>query len=238
LYLIIYNVKRGMSLTQEILNYLETGAEQLGKDGKDGKTYLVKLKKAVQSLKKNSEIAVKTFKPKKSTAKIQKEAEYQSLAAEAGISPQIHEVNLDHRYIAMNKLTILVAEEYRGRQLPETLQYQICALMGRLDSIKVLHNDSNALNVMLDDTGRSYIIDYGFAKKITPKIKKKHGDHPNIAVTLWGLSKGFRSYKIGTEIMKECYDAYYAGEDISQWIDRGEEELNNTHKRPKKRRRR
>ena len=70
------------------------------------------------------------------------------------------------------------------------------------------------------------------------KIKKKHGDHPNIAVTLWGLSKGFKSYKIGTEIMKECYDAYYAGEDISQWIDRGEEELNNTHKRPKKRRRR
>jgi tRNA A-37 threonylcarbamoyl transferase component Bud32 len=230
-----------MSLSQEIISHLQSGSQQLGKDGKDGKTYLVKLSKSFSkhSLKKNSEIAVKTFKPKKSTAKIQKEAQYQTLAAEEGISPQIYSVNLDERFIAMDKLPNLVVEEYRGKELPERLQYQICALMARLDSIKVLHNDSNALNVMTDKDGRPYMIDYGFAKKITPKILKKHGEHPNVAVTLWGLTKGFRAYKIGTGIMKECYDTYYAGEDISNWINVGEQELaSEIPKRAKKRRRR
>ena len=207
-------------VTSEISN-----GDQLGDDGKDGKTYLVKLKTAVKgnygsqpfSLRKNTEIAVKTFKPKKSTNKIQKEASYQAEAAAAGISPIIYGVNLEERYIAMQKLTSLPAKDYQGQELPEQLQYQLCALMVRLDSIGILHGDMNALNVMLDAKGRPYMIDFGFAKKITPSVTRKHGKHPNIVVSLWGLIRGFQRYKITSSIMNDCVEACKNGEDISHW---------------------
>lgn len=207
-------------VTSEISN-----GDQLGDDGKDGKTYLVKLKTAVKgnygtqpfSLRKNTEIAVKTFKPKKSTNKIQKEASYQAEAAAAGISPIIYGVNLEERYIAMQKLSSLPAKDYQGQELPERLQYQLCALMVRLDSIGILHGDMNALNVMLDAKGRPYMIDFGFAKKITPSVTRKHGKHPNIVVSLWGLIRGFQRYKITSSIMNDCVEACKNGEDISHW---------------------
>jgi RIO-like serine/threonine protein kinase len=217
--------------------------DQLGEDGKDGKTYVVKLKSDARgnyngdlfSLTQNTDIAVKTFKPKKSTNKIKKEAEFPSAASKVGISPPVYGVNLEERYIVMQKLASLPAKDYAKQELPLDMQYQLCALMVRLDSIGVLHGDMNALNVMLNEDCRPYMIDYGFAKKITNKVKTKHGQHPNIRVTLWGLVRGFKRYKVTASVMNDCVEAYFAGGDISEWINRGEELLS---LRPKKKRKR
>ena len=243
---IVQYVKIGIKMSSGLISFttsqISNESDQLGEDGKDGKTYLVKLKAAAKgnygtqtfSLRKNTEIAVKTFKPKKSTNKIQKEASYQSEAAAAGISPTIYGVNLEERYIVMQKLCSLPAKDYQGYELPDRYQYQLCALMGRLDSIGILHGDMNALNVMLDTNERSYMIDFGFAKKITAAVTRKHGQHPNITVSLWGLIRGFQRYKVTTLIMNNCVEACKNGEDISHWIQKGEEELTVTKKKRKR----
>jgi len=160
-----------MSLCDFSRNDLENFYEQLGEDGKDGKTYLVTLKKAHSgekyNLKKNTNIAIKTFKPKKSIAKIKKEIEFQNKAAQAGVSIPVYDANMIEKYIAMPVLHSLPAKVYH--QLPEEIEYQLCALMVRLDDINILHGDMNALNVMTDTNERVYMIDFGFAKSITKK---------------------------------------------------------------------
>ena len=159
-----------------------SGSQQLGKDGKDGVTYMHSLKKKYVgeyegqpfSVPRGRSIAVKTFKAKKSVAKILKEAELQSICASAGISPQVYGVNVHDKYIAMEMMVGLPAEDYRGGVMPDDQQYMICALMGRLDSAGILHGDMNALNVMLCSKGRPYMIDFGFAKKIKSMRSKSN----------------------------------------------------------------
>jgi len=222
---------------------LTTRHHQLGQDGKDGKTFLVKLKKKYMgeysgneiTLKRGHPVAVKIFKKQKSVAKILKEAEYQNLCT--GISPRIYGVNTSEKYIAMEALDSLPAQMYKNNTLPENIQYMICALMKRLDNVAVLHGDMNALNVMLDTNGRPYMIDFGFAKKINNKILKKHGNNPNFTVSLWGLVRGFKRYKVQCDIMSDCMEAARAGEDIDTFVARGET-LMEEFKRPSKKRKR
>ena len=111
---------------------LATNNDQLGEDGKDGKTYLVKLSKKYTGeydgqsfrLKKGHRIAVKTFKTKKSVNKIRKEAEYQHICAQVDISPAIYGVHYEEKYIAMDvdqrymedALSIIMKESVRSRQ--------------------------------------------------------------------------------------------------------------------------
>ena len=212
--------------------------DQLGEDGKDGKTYLVELAKQYTGdydghtvrLKKGHRLAVKTFKKKKSINKIRKEAEYQQICATAGVSPLIVGVNYEEKYIVMNALDDLPAKEYANQELPDNIQYMICALMERLDQVKVLHGDMNALNVMLSDK-RPYMIDFGFAKKITPAVYKNHGLHPNFTVSLWGLVRGFSRYRVGCPIMETCMEICKSGGDISDYINQGEILLNGSKKR-------
>lgn len=218
---------------------LATNNDQLGEDGKDGKTYLVKLSKKYTGeydgqsfrLKKGHRIAVKTFKTKKSVNKIRKEAEYQHICAQVDISPAIYGVHYEEKYIAMDALATLPAKDYKNQSLPDNIQYMICALMGRLDDVRVLHGDMNALNVMLSTSGRPYMIDFGFAKKITSTVYKKHGARPNFTVSLWGLVRGFARYKVECTIMNECMEACKAQEDISDYINRGEILLSGSKKR-------
>lgn len=226
-----------MSFINFVNDKLGEDLQQLGKDGKDGKTYLLKTSKrfAKEKIKKNTEIAVKTFKSKKSIAKINAEADFQKRAALSSISVPIYAVDLNNKWIAMEKLDSMPAETYRDNVLPETLQYQLCALMGRLDSIGILHGDMNALNVMLSSEGRPYMIDFGFAKNITSRQLKKHGLHPNVRVSLWGLIHSFKRYKCDCSIMQECLDAYNAGEDISMWFERGEELFDGKNRKKRKR---
>ena len=49
---------------------------------------------------------------------------------------------------------------------------------------------------MLNDRDELRIIDFGLAKKIDKKLRKKWNDHPNIEVTMHMLIKGLRKYKI------------------------------------------
>jgi predicted Ser/Thr protein kinase len=218
--------------------------EQLGEDGKDGKTYLINIGPKYSgeyagnkiTLRAQTKVAVKTFKPKKSVAKILKEAEYQTICSKADISPEIYGISVEEKYIVMRKLESLPAKDYHQDRLPDDVQYMMCALMARLDDVSILHGDMNALNVMLDSNGRPYMIDFGFAKKISKTVVKKHGEHPNFTVSLWGLANGFKRHKVSVPILNECVTTAKNGGDLSPWIAQGEELLLGT--RRKKRRRR
>lgn len=204
--------------------------EQLGQDGKEGKTYAAKLSQSyrgqvvgtIVNTRKGALVAVKTFRKTKSTARIMKEAMFQQRAADVGVSPRVLGVNIGENYIVMDKLISLPVKQYKSADLPDALQYMICALMGRLDDASVLHSDMNPLNVMLDKKGRPWMIDFGFAKFVDKKVLKKYGKHPNIAVTLWGLVRGFQRNGVGCDIMSACVKATSPLE----YIGEGEKLLN------------
>ena len=42
----------------------------------------------------------------------------------------------------------------------------------KLDSLGILHNDGNALNLMVDEDGKVFYIDFGFSKRIDKKLLK------------------------------------------------------------------
>ena len=73
-----------------------TTGEQLGKDGKEGITYIGTLKRRFKGsvldmpvqLRKGARVAVKTFRAKKSVARIEMEATLQQKCAKAGIRPK------------------------------------------------------------------------------------------------------------------------------------------------------
>ena len=205
---------------------LRNSDAQLGADGKEGITYLASAKKAFRGnvldmdvrVMRNQDIAVKTFKRTKSIKRIMSEAEFQQKCACLGVCPPVYGVNTEEKYIVMQALDSLPAKTWANSSLPDDLQYMICALMARMDEAKIMHNDSNALNIMLDVSGRPYIIDLGLAKKIDKKVTRKHGEHPNISVTLWGLVRGFRRLKVSVPILNACVNS----ENISEYIETGE----------------
>lgn len=219
-------------------DHLRNESHQLGDDGKEGQTFLAFAPSSFEGsvldlelkVPKKTRVAVKTFKKSKSEKKIHQEAVHQQIAAAAGAAPPIFGINPAEKYIVMKCMDTIVAKEFINNPLPESLQYMICALMGRLDNAKIMQNDSNALNVMLDERGRPYMIDFGMAKKITPKIIKKRGNHPNINITLWGLVRGFKRYKIGVNIMDACVKS----DDPQTFIEQGEIELKKFEKKRKR----
>jgi tRNA A-37 threonylcarbamoyl transferase component Bud32 len=153
--------------------------------GKEGSVSVVKVKDTVCILKQ--------FKKKKSPARIQKEAQFQMAACEIGVSPQIFHVDLDKKQIFMQGLNGLLLDVAKTRVPPCLLSTEMKSienLMKSLDNIGVLHNDGNCRNVMIDG-GRIYLIDYGFAKKITPSILKKTQE-PNIRYTLAMMKRSFK----------------------------------------------
>ena len=52
--------------------------------------------------------------------------------------------------------------------------------METLDDIGILHNDGNALNLMLDHDDGLKILDFGLSKEITPTIRKKWQGEPTL----------------------------------------------------------
>lgn len=214
----------GLSIDPSLL------VERIGEDGKDGKTFVValpnksegKLADVVYKLKRGTKVAVKKFKTKKSIKMIQKEADFQQKAFLVSTSPQVYGIDLVQKCIYMKLLQTLPANTHQNESLPESLQYMICALMNRLDSILVLHGDMNALNVMLDAEGRPYLIDFGFAKRISAKVTREFGIHPNITVSLRGLSMGFSRHKVSVPIIDACVKAANANEELSFWFQEGE----------------
>lgn len=160
---------------------------QLGQEGAQGVVSLVEFPNGLRA-------AMKQFRKSKSPARIKAEAEFQRRAAEAGVAPDVMHVDLEKRRIFMEPMESRIVDVVQGShaRFAEDLEH----IMHVLDEIGVLHNDGNALNLMLDSTNTLRIVDFGLAKEITPRVSKKWGGEPNIRVTMHMLRKGLRKYNI------------------------------------------
>lgn len=156
--------------------------KQIGTQGKDGTTYLV-------STSNNLKYAMKTFKKRKSENKIEEESKLQKIAAKANICPKVIEVNLNKKFIVMermNKHLVDVMKENNGNLTLQQQKY-IINIFQTLDKIKVFHGDSNILNYMYKGK-KLYIIDFGMSKEINEKfVKQKRTENPNIDIGLLGF---------------------------------------------------
>jgi serine/threonine-protein kinase len=155
--------------------------EQLGNKGKEGITYLVS--------KDHDVYAMKTFRKNKSSKKLLKESSLQQRASDYGIAPNVFDVNIEQKYIVMDKLDKHLLDYMRrdNGNLKKIYQLQIINILKTLDNAKVFHGDSNILNYMMKGK-KMYIIDFGMAKKITKQLEKKLGTTtPNIDITTLGI---------------------------------------------------
>ena len=189
--------------------YIENNYDISGKAGKEGTTFIAKGPSGRQ-------YAIKMFSATKSSGEISKEYALQESAAEVGVAPAVYAMNSSQKYIVMQKMKETIVafaaknrdswekRQYRGRAcevLPRGLQAQLYALCVRLDGAGVSQNDGNPLNLMLDDSGRLYIIDYGFSKRIDKRMIKKRGPQPNINLTLWHFARQLTHYRILTPLL-------------------------------------
>lgn len=168
--------------------------EKLG-EGKEGTTYLI-------TDKKNNEYAMKTFRSGKSINTLKKEYYLQKKAGDVEASPKVYNYDIVSKYIIMDKmdghLYSLVAKKQKGK-LKKEQQLRILEIFDKLDQAQVFHNDPNLANYMYKGD-RIYIIDFGFAKEITPSLIKKLGtSRPNGVLMVIGLilklkEEGFDSY--------------------------------------------
>lgn len=162
---------------------------QLGQDGAQGVVSLVEFPNGLRA-------AMKQFKKSKSQARIRIEADFQRRAAEAGVAPEVMHVDEENRRIFMEPMRARVVDvctsEAGHRRLADDLEH----IMRTLDRIKILHNDGNALNLMLDHNDNLFLLDYGLSKEITPAVAKKWNREPNMKVTHYMLKKGLAKYGI------------------------------------------
>ena len=161
--------------------------KKLGQDGAQGVVYLVEFNNGLRA-------AMKQFKSTKSPARIQIEADFQQRAALAGIAPEVMHVDLTKKRIFMEPMSSRVVDVIKKGNA--RLSADLNHIMTTLDRIGILHNDGNALNLMLDSEDQLNVIDFGLAKEITDKVRKKWKGEPNVKVTLYMMKKGLRKYKI------------------------------------------
>ena len=175
-----------------------------GKAGKDGTTFLA-------TTSNGHRYAIKLFKPTKSTTFIVKEAKLQQMAADNGVAPVVRGVSEVGKFIVMDALKETIvdkANREKWTSLPRDYKAMLYALCVRLDKADVLQNDGNPLNLMVDETGRLYIIDYGFATEIDNKMKKKRGAQPNVALTMWDFGRRLKYYKITNDLQMSILNKY------------------------------
>lgn len=136
--------------------------------GKEATTY--------ESKRGSKLTAIKQFRKTKSPVRITSEAEFQKMASEKGISPKILKYDLDAKKIEMEKLdrTLLDILKSSNGRISQKYQKRIIEIFRILDELEIFHADPNVLNFMEKDK-QLYIIDFGFAKKITSRLAKKHG---------------------------------------------------------------
>jgi tRNA A-37 threonylcarbamoyl transferase component Bud32 len=135
-------------------------------EGKEGKTYFV-------IDKKNKEYAMKTFKKTKSSDTLRTEYNLQKKASSVGVAPLVYDYDTIGKRILMEKMDEHLLDRIKEKKAcVKSQQLRILDIFKKLDEVSVFHNDANLSNYMLKgDT--IYLIDYGFAKEITPKLKKK-----------------------------------------------------------------
>lgn len=149
--------------------------EQLGNKGRESKTYLVYDKKT------KNDYAMKTYRKNKSSKEIEQEYRFQQKAAEIGISPNLIDYDTINKTIVMEKMDEDLVDVIKKQKGKMTLKQQkeLMEIFRSLDSVGVFHMDSNPLNFMFKE-GKMYVIDYGFSKEITDKLKKKYvSENPN-----------------------------------------------------------
>ena len=198
---------------------IETSFKISGKKGKEGTTFLAE--------EGEEKYAVKLFKSTKSKAKLVLEADLQNLAARYGVAPVVHYVSEKQKFIVMDALSQTIVDKGKREnwtKLPEAYAAQLYALCKRLDAAGVVQNDGNPLNLMLDGNGRLYIIDYGFAKKITAAVKKKRGSQPNVNLTLWHFARQLRHYRFENDLTERIVEKYMKDNSFvdQELLDKGE----------------
>lgn len=155
---------------------------QLGNKGKEGTTYLVRDNK-------EREFAMKTFRKTKSSNTLKNEYSLQKQAANSGVAPRVVEYDTVSKYIVMEKMDMHLVDLMKKQKgnLLRCQQLQIIEIFEKLDKNGVFHADSNILNYMLKGK-KIYLIDFGFAKEITPRLCKKLGTNsPNLRMMTLGL---------------------------------------------------
>jgi predicted Ser/Thr protein kinase len=160
-----FNVKKYIKYT-----YLH----QLGRAGKDGRTFL-----ATDQDKRL--VAIKIFSTKKGSTSIVREAKLQMVASAHGIAPKVYEYDGDGKYIVMEKMDVNLFDCFRQQDgaLTREQQKALISLFKALDACKVFHGDPNPLNFM-QKNGKWYVIDFGFAKPINDRTIPKYGKTPNM----------------------------------------------------------
>jgi len=184
---------------------------QLGESGKEGTTQLVIDKK------NNREYAMKCFRKAKSSRTLKREYSFLRKAGKSGVSPRAVDYDTVSKYIVMEKMdTHLYHEILKTKKLSKKHQVRILKIFSTLDQLKIFHNDANLMNYMIKD-GVVYLIDYGFAREITPKVEKELGTkNPNSTLMTVGLIKKLKelgveasSYSILLESLPEKYRKEY-----------------------------
>lgn len=182
---LIQNIYKRYCDVKKYVSY--TFIRQLGREGKDGRTFL-----ALDH--NNQEVAIKMFRKDKKSSSIEREAKLQIIASKYGLSPKVIEYNGDAKYIVMEKLDENLYDCFcsQNGQLTHEQQKEIIKLFKKLDECKVFHGDPNPLNFMKKD-GQWYIIDFGFAKPINDKINMKYTKNPNMKYMSLGFLLQLRS---------------------------------------------
>jgi len=119
---------------------------------------------------------MKKFKKNKSNTTFIKEVDMQRCAAEVGVAPPIIDFYIggtdktkgDHSYIVMEKLDQTIFNIIRSQgKLTDDQWKELIKLYEKLDSINVIHNDANPMNVMMKfgPTPRFLLLDYGMSKR-------------------------------------------------------------------------
>lgn len=157
-----------------------TRHEQLGEKGKEGTVYRV-------TDQHGHEYAMKTFRKSKSSERLHKEYLLQKRAAKYGVAPRVYDYDTVGKWILMEKMDSHLYCQLEKHKLTKKQQERLLEIFSLLDRAEVFHNDANLCNYMLKN-GQIYLIDYGFAKEITPKLRKKFDtEHPNSKCMLIGL---------------------------------------------------
>ena len=163
--------------------------KQLGAKGKEGTTYLV-------TTKSGKEYAMKTFRKRKSSTTLKKEAKLQSKASKYNICPRVIDVDVVSKYIVMDRLDghLLDLIDKQHRILKTSQQKQIIEIYKLLDEAKVFHGDVNLMNYML--LGKTiYLIDFGMAKPINKSLITKLGTStPNLNIMTLGIILKLKEY--------------------------------------------
>jgi predicted Ser/Thr protein kinase len=165
--------------------------KQLGEKGKEGTTYLV-------TDHHGKEFAMKTFRKTKSSDRLHKEYSLQKKAAKAGVAPRVYDYDTVSKWILMEKMDKHLHDQIEEEKgvLHKRHQLRLLEIFKKLDEVGVFHNDANVCNYMIK-RDEIYLIDYGFAKEITPKLKKKLGtEHPNGRLMLIGLILKLKEMKL------------------------------------------